>query len=470
MYTICVNGRLYFTGFLLLWLLLLSFSTQFKWKTLRITDTRAHYSSNNGASFRLSGKQSVFKHILLTRYPDLITNVRVNFGKVRPMRDGCSVDSTIWFLVGGHLRGFETQLANFESFVRPAGCYVIAFYVRDKMDHESPAWWRNESANLPKHPAVSRDLCRISNTLRDSTCAFAIVTQQKDAVDQADVFGGLWLLQRLMSEIHDIPSRAEDIFIRTRPDLLYSHTLSYPRLRALAHNYAHHRGGVNSTFDHNNVSTTGRSPVGFGFLMRHEAKAYNIYDPSELFWVGNKMFFDSLFPPCDDLPDQDPVLYETRDAFRFCGPVHGCCLHNLSKNSSASIPNNCGTNAYTHLLLFRPNRAGCDVFFIREEFKIHIRRLTGGYAASINRPSKVSAVNPNPIKLDVLDISKDSVRVIGGLDTQCVDSNLEQVLTRNGYKMHCYGPGTKNGICSSSNTLQHQFLLKEIRDVHNFQR
>ncbi len=400
----------------------------------------------------------VFQSALVSRFSGSIKAVHVHFGaRYTP----CDTDGTVWFLIGGHLRGFETQLANFEGFVRPSKCFFLIFYVREQLDHTTSAWWHGDDFSLPesvkdvKASDTLRALFTNVGWLRHANHAYAVVTQHAEVRERDDVITGPWLLHRLSAQYHNISYSKKDIFIRTRPDLLYSHTLDYTRLRNLAVRYAKSEklGNPDSSDKYNS---------GFGFLIKHETNAFAYWDPSDIFWMGNAAYFKTIFG--HSVSSDDPLLFLKCDSFHHVNSTKGCFSPYLTNKWMPGSEYD-SHQTYEKLLISRPNRLSCATFFVRGEFKIHIRRLhDGSYRAAINRPSNTGSIKLNSTKLSTIDVTKKTVSVVGRANFHCV----EQKACTHGKHQHlyvkkCYSREHQDGICRG---LKSEFFLY-MRDVED---
>lgn len=346
----------------------------------------------------------------------------------------CCEEGMVWLLLGGHLRTFEKNLLNVEKFIQPAGCFFIVIYTRQELESTTKAWWKNASeADVAENNSttVLDRLFSFHPWLSQTPFAYAVVSHDTEA-GQNDVFDGLWLLQKYAQSHLGIQPMDSDVFIRSRPDLLYSHTLDYSRLRNLAYRKI-------------NLDITEESQLigkpGYAFLVRHESKHFVVFDPSELFWIGNLGYFESLYAPVKAQPTNFTSFYD--------GPNHGCCTKQTR---------DCEKTTFFSRLVFRPNRLGQNIYFIRGDIKIHIHRLSGDRGTSINRPGNSVLTSPARDSLEILDVTREALQVLNGLESHCVDPQdlispenvivVDHALAGDSeWQQKCYARGQLDGVC-----------------------
>jgi len=196
---------------------------------------------------------------------------------------------------------------------------------------------------------------------------------------------------------------------------------------------------------------------GFGFFIRHEAGHYHGYDPSELFWVTNRVLFEALFDGHTSKRKSDPF---------YDGPVHSCCYRS-TKEPSGDL---CGF-PWAARLLFRSCRLGHDVFFARGDLKIHVLRMNGNYETAINRPGNVQDVHPTRAVSGSLDVTRHAEHLIGGFECDgAVAKTLKSPLMANqlalNYSIICFPKPSfhSNGSCEREDVTFHMYT-KLIEDV-----
>lgn len=352
---------------------------------------------------------------------------------------GADQESLVWFLVGGHLRSFADKLGNFESFVKPAKCFFLVFYIRYEVESTTSSWWK-ATANSSEHGedavAILQDLFLVEGSwLKTVNYAFFAISQGEKGGDPHDVFNGLWLFQQLLERRYNLHD-THALFVKMRPDLLFSHSPNYGQLRKTAKVYTN----VSRTTPQRERDHTMR---GFVLFLRHDTSEFTVLDPSEMFWVCNRYFFESLFhhkAPHDVL--ERKAIFSTEFNPFFEGPTAGCCMEH--QNSQSFVPNQtCGTTSdgtFASLLVFRPNRLGMHVFFIREDFKVHILRRGGDFSSAVNRPGQVALVKPEEYHNRSLDLTLNVTQVVAGVESYCNDYCFLQ--TQSGYFCQPYRNST----------------------------
>jgi hypothetical protein len=320
--------------------------------------------------------------------------------------------------VGGHLRSFADKLGNFESFVKPAKCFFLVFYIRYDVESTTSSWWKEATTNSSKQEdavAILHDLFSVEGSwLRTVNYALFAISQGEKGGDPHDVFNGLWLFQQLLERRYDLHD-THALFVKMRPDLLFSHSPNYGQLRKTAKVYTN-ASGMTPKREH--------AKRGFALFLRHGASEFTVQDPSEMFWVCNRYFFESLFhhkARHDALKGK--AIFSTEFNPFFEGPTAGCCME--YQNSYSFVPNQtCGTTSdgtFASLLVFRPNRLGMHVFFIREDFKVHILRRSGDFSTAVNRPGQVALVEPEEYHNRTLDLTLNVTQVVAGVESYCND-------------------------------------------------
>lgn len=350
------------------------------------------------------GCSRVQHQIALTRFKETLQR---SFDGVRdvqrlsipPLRRTCS-GPIVWFLVAGHFRSFETKLPNFRAFVEPAGCFILIFYLRHVYENsaETSLWKVDDQENITKPVWTSMEYIFNSEPwFRDVNYAYATVIHDNIA-GQRDCFEGVHLLQTLTEEAmcRGASHAYSDVFVRTRPDLLFSHTLDYNRLLLLASEL--HKKSTRAS-----VETRIEKHRGFAFYLRADTQRFYAFDPSEALIISSRSYFT-----------QFPSGPFTRHGVE---PVDSCCFSNL--NSTEYTP---GQDCTWHgqQLIFGPNRLFQDTYFIREGFRVHFLRLnTADYTHSNPINGNIHTVHPLTPVLGTFDVTKGALHMIGGLDSHC---------------------------------------------------
>ena len=235
----------------------------------------------------------------------------------------------------------------------------------------------------------------------------------------------------------------QHIYIFSRPDILFSHTLDFSRLFSLDREYVH----------------TGRS---WSILTPHAAGMVSGWDPSELFMVFSRAHL--LRFSLRQIQFVAPLrLLPTPSGMKnMPGTPYGCCVNfedqkhpdgdpkvwnsgggddpftKDSKNQPQNVPLEraqrvkCG-HGWPNLVIHAPANES-DVFFIGIELKIHVLRMGGDRETAVNSPGSPAAVIPHqPLVYSmgplagqpkILDITRNGWSVLGGRN--CRKSGAEQ--------------------------------------------
>jgi hypothetical protein len=426
--------------------------------------SRTEYNPTRQAdNITASALGAQFERTMISRY-DYITRVRVDFGR---HIDHC--EEKVWFLIAGHLRSLSQRLLNLEGFIKPAKCYFLVVYTRDEWESTTKAWWKNASSSSSSSshthdifPEI-RELFASQEWLKSANYALAVTSISNTGGSQADVFGGVWLLQRMTEQFYGLSTGEADVFVKLRPDLLFSHTLHYSRLTKLAAEYSSRLTEHRQCSNPSSCSQTWRAQTsrasGFGFFVRHESSGYIKDDPSELFWVANKAFMEALFQT------------KTNSTCGSDDPAYSGCFDAFWQPVSAS----CST-CYVNYLIHRPNRLGHDVFYIGGKLKIHILRMNGDFHSAINRPGDQLLASPHRTPLDVVDITTDVLHVM--TDAKDKESNQKEDPTLfpyakdfgrkwngEGYELRCWSNGDGSCGAHSETTMYRNMYVSNIADV-----
>ena len=334
-----------------------------------------------------------------------VKSVATNFGRY----NNCAKEHNgeiVLFLIWGHLRTFTMKLPNFHSFINAAPCKFVVIYTRDQIEASGKAWWGDRQKAAGKH--MSEDPHKkleeyVSN--HDNT-AYHIV--KVFGLPREDRIVGATALAEAVAKEHGLPVSSSTITVQTRPDLLFSHTIDFKALG---------NGGMSRVKTKNWL-----------FMPRHEAARTSGYDPQEGLLVGNLGWFTSKFSfevvkeaiapgqcgRCEWMARNDsvPELAEARNA----------CIARDRKAGTLG-------HYFRRVQVFDSICNDATPLFMARDIKIHYYRLSGKYDTAVQRPGRMSWVNPKrPIDHGPLDLRKGATEIFFPANTAscfCGDRALD---------------------------------------------
>ncbi|CAJ1447365.1 unnamed protein product [Effrenium voratum] len=181
--------------------------------------------------------------------------------------NGCHQTSPVfWLYLWGHLRSWHLHLANLRSFLAQSNpCWHVVIYTREELTHQSRA---KDAKVMDQWQHQGLTVLKLLQESSLENLAWAVTERSKG---KEDYHAAVVQLGLQVARLQGIPQTPDDIIAFSRPDVLFSHAIDVHRIRQVM---------------------SWRKHV---LLPHHEATSIGGNDPSELFVVGPRQFFEE---PC----------------------------------------------------------------------------------------------------------------------------------------------------------------------------
>lgn len=267
----------------------------------------------------------------------------------------CAQEKPVLYVhLAGLLRSFSNVTAHLQDFLESgATCWFVFLFTLSHAEQRAP-WWcsvdhrgsRAERSRCLEHAAAGANTSVVHTVprlleglrrARNGGAAYAVVARHHEPplVDTAVLqnFAAVSTLARCTLSHHQLATRPTDLILHSRPDVIYSSALDFPRMEAFS-----------------------RRAQPLLLLLRHGSKpgaeGINWNDPSDITWLASRSALDRL------CPDSQP------------------CLGAQSAEELRRRYGNCG-HAYVGLFIHAASSLGIASFFVPVGWRISLLRSHG---------------------------------------------------------------------------------------------